>query len=80
VSPGFYVERIVCLTPDNRLEPIEHPSDLPGLQAVNEALFMELLATQRLAESRLNLINEMIAAGNGVMKFHPVIYIHEENP
>ena len=80
LSPGFYVERIVCLTPDNRLEPVEHPSDLPGLQAVNEALFMELLATQRLAESRLNLINEMIAAGNGVMKFHPVIYIHEENP
>jgi hypothetical protein len=69
----------VCLTPDNRLEPVDHPGDMPDLQALNEALLMELLATQRLAESRLALINEMVASGHGVMKFHPVVYIQEEN-
>jgi hypothetical protein len=46
---------------------------------MNEALLMELLATQRLAEFRLTQINEMIAAGNGVMRFRPVVYISEEN-
>ncbi len=79
VSSGFYVERIVCLTHDDRLEPIYQPIDITVIKAVNEALMMELLATQRLAESRLTQINEMIAAGNGVMKFHPVVYIWEEN-
>jgi hypothetical protein len=49
ISTGFYVERIVCLTPSGRLEPVDHPDNLPGLEAVNEALLMELLATQRLA-------------------------------
>jgi hypothetical protein len=79
VSPGFYVERIVCLTPDDHMEPVDHPTDIPGLQAMNEALLMELLATQRLAEERLKQINKLIASGNGYLQFHPVVYIYEEH-
>ncbi len=79
VSTGFYVERIVCLTPDGYLEAVDHPTDLPGLQAVTEALRMELLATQRLAEARLAELNRIVTARKGEAIFHPVVYVEEEN-
>lgn len=78
LSPGFYVERIICLTPEGVMEPIEHPSDLPGLQATNEALIMELLATQRLAQFRLDELNKAIESGI-IKRYYPPIYINEEN-
>ena len=80
VSPGFYVERIVCLTPEGYLQPVEHPTDLPGLQALTEALRMELLASQRLAEARLAELNRVVIARKGEMLFSPVVYVEEENP
>lgn len=79
VSPGFYVERIVCLTPEGYLEPVDHPTDLPGLQALNEGLRMELLATQRLAEARLAELNRAVIAHKDEVLFSPVVYMEEEN-
>ncbi len=79
VSPGFYVERIVCLTSAGLLEPVDHPTDLPGLQALNEGLRMELLATQRLAEARLAELNRAVIARKDEMLFSPVVYVDEEN-
>ena len=80
VSPGFYVERIVCLTPEGYLQPVEHPTDLPGLQALTEALRMELLASQRLAEARLAELNRAVIAHKSEVLFSPVVYVEEENP
>ena len=80
VSPGFYVERIVCLTPEGYLEPVDHPTDLPGLQALAEALRMELLASKRLAEVRLAELNRLVNTREGEAVFHPVVYVEEENP
>ena len=79
VSPGFYVERIVCLTPEGMLERVDHPSDVPGLEAVIEALRMELLATQRLSEARLAELNRIVIASKGEILFHPAVYVDEQN-
>ena len=47
---------------------------------MNEALRMELMATQRLAEARLWELVRALTAREGELLFHPAVYIEEGHP
>lgn len=77
MGQGFYVERIICLTDDDRMVPVEHPSDEAGIQALTEALLMELHAMQLILHAKTEEINA--AYRDGTHHAPAAIYINEEN-